>query len=52
MHKVTLYVEVPDTIAPPTDWVWDNLINHEGTTDENNTPVRFVCSHVVEEGSA
>lgn len=52
MFAVTLYLEVPAGLEPPTEWNWNNLVNHDGTTDANNTPVRFVTAYPVQEGTA
>lgn len=52
MFQVTLFVEVPDGVEPPEQWNWNNLINHEGTTDENHTPVIFQSAHHCAVGNA
>lgn len=52
MFQVQLFIEVPDNLESPENWNWNNLINHDGTTDKNNTPVRFITAHHVHEGEA
>jgi hypothetical protein len=52
MHKVVLFVEAPVTLVSPSEWNWDKLINHEGTTDKDRAPVTFAMAHPVQEGTA
>lgn len=42
MHKVELYIEVPDTVAPPKNWDWEAIVNFE-----NDPKMQCPIGHVI-----
>jgi hypothetical protein len=47
LYAVTLLVEVPDHVAPPDQWVWDNMINTADQPAHKHTPVLHASSYEV-----
>lgn len=48
LYAVTLLVEVPENLAPPTEWVWDNLINTPDQPATKHTPVLHASAYEVQ----
>lgn len=47
LFAVTLLVEVPDTVASPDQWVWDNMINTPDQQPHKHTPVLHASAYEV-----
>lgn len=48
LYAVTLLVEVPDTVASPDKWVWDNMINTPDQPAHKHTPVLHASAYEVQ----
>lgn len=49
LYAVTILVEVPDNVAPPTEWQWDNIINTPDQPAHKHTPVLHATAYEVKE---